>query len=67
MAPRARSPSPAQHDLLASTLALSLLWAAAGLEQMVKGRPLDRKFNVANAKSGTPARVECTQFVIPSR
>jgi hypothetical protein len=43
-----------------------LLWAAAGLDQMVKGRPFDRKFNVANAKSSTPARVECTQFVIPS-
>ncbi|MGW6197009.1 hypothetical protein ACWF0M_12760 [Kribbella sp. NPDC055110] len=52
---------PAERAILANTLALSLLWAAAGFDQMVKGRPLDRTVNAVSAKLGSLAW-ECTNW-----
>jgi hypothetical protein len=58
---------PEQCNVLAGTLALSLLWATAGFDQMVKGRPLDRKVNTANAKLGHAGTRGVHQLVLPPR
>lgn len=57
---------PAERTILASTLALSLLWAAAGFDQMVKGRPLDRTINTVSARLGY-AGIGVHQLVLPPR
>lgn len=60
-------PGPAQRDVLAGTLALSLLWATAGFDQMVKGRPLDRQVNAANSKIGHAGTRGVHRLVLPPR
>ncbi len=59
------TPSPSERNVLAGTLALSLLWAAAGLDQMIKGRPLDRVVNIASSKLGYAGTRGVRQLVLP--
>ncbi|GAA3117430.1 hypothetical protein JOF29_006060 [Kribbella aluminosa] len=56
-----------ERTILGSTLALSLLWAAAGFDQMVKGRPLVRTVNTVSAKLGYAGTTGVHQLVLPPR
>ena len=57
--------TPGQRLVLAHTLALSLLWAAAGFDQMLQGRPLARPVDAAKAKLGHGGKPGVHKLVLP--
>jgi hypothetical protein len=56
-----------RRDTLAGTLALSLLWAGAGLDAMLRTRPLVKQLNAVGAKLGYRGVIGVGRLVLPPR
>jgi hypothetical protein len=59
-----RDLTPDHAEMLAGTLALSLMWAAAGLDVMLRTRPLVRTLNLVSAKLGHNGVLGCGKLVM---